>query len=56
MPEWEVEQRRREESYLEFERQWAEREHARRSLQREWDEEQMRIECENAEEVREEVS
>lgn len=50
MPEWEVEQRRREESYLEFERQWAEREHARRSLQREWDEEQMRLEVEDAEE------
>jgi hypothetical protein len=50
MPEWEVEQRRREESYLEFERQWAERENARRSLQREWDEEQIRIAVEEEEE------
>jgi hypothetical protein len=44
--EWETELRRREESYLEFERQWAEREYARRNLQREWDEEQLRIACE----------
>jgi hypothetical protein len=43
-PEWELENQRREESYREFERQWAERE-ARRSRQREWDEEQMRISC-----------
>ena len=43
--EWELENQRREESYREFERQWAEREHARLSSQRDWDEEQMRIAC-----------
>lgn len=43
--DWELENQRREEGYREFERQWAEREHERRSRQREWDEEQMRIAC-----------
>ena len=41
--EWELENQRREESYLEFEREWAEREYNRRAGIREWDEEQLRI-------------
>ena len=41
--EWELENQRREESYLEFEREWAEREYNRRAEIREWDEEQLRI-------------
>lgn len=45
MAEWELENQRREESYRRFELECAEREHERRSRQREWDEEQMRIEC-----------
>jgi hypothetical protein len=44
--EWELENQRREESYLEFEREWAEREYRRREEIREWDEEQMRLEME----------
>ncbi|HKR61729.1 MAG TPA: hypothetical protein VJS64_18730, partial [Pyrinomonadaceae bacterium] len=39
--EWETELQRREESYREFERQWAEREHERRMRQRECDDEQL---------------
>lgn len=41
--EWELENQRREESYLEFEREWAEREYRRRAEIPEWDEEQLRI-------------
>ena len=41
--EWELENQRREQSYQEFEREWAEREYRRRAEIRELDEEQLRI-------------
>ena len=54
-PEWEAELQRREESYREFEREWAEK-NARREMQRDLDEAMMRIACAEEEEEEEDVT